>query len=252
MGYPTPRLSSATLTILNIKNIAMITIRKSSERGHSQIGWLDSFHTFSFSNYYDAEYMGFGNLRVINQDTVQPDNGFGRHAHQNMEIISYVIDGALEHKDSMGTGSIVTPGEIQRMSAGLGVEHSEFNHSKEKLLHFLQIWIVPDQQSIPPSYEQKSISQEKNKLILIGSPKGGDGAVLIHQYVKLYVAYMTSQHSLEYSFAKERKGWLQLIKGSITLADKVLSAGDGASIADEENIEIICDEHAEFLLFDLT
>jgi len=229
----------------------MIIIRKSLERGHSELGWLDSFHTFSFSNYHDSRYMGFGNLRVINQDTVQPGNGFGRHAHQNMEIISYVIDGALEHKDSMGTGSIVKPGEIQRMSAGSGVEHSEFNHSKDKPLQFLQIWILPNKQSIPPSYEQKSIPQEKNKLILIGSSESSNSAILIHQDVKLFAAYMTSKQSLEYDFAKGRKGWLQLIKGKITLTDKILKAGDGAAIADEETIKIICEEDTEFLFFDL-
>jgi redox-sensitive bicupin YhaK (pirin superfamily) len=229
----------------------MIILRKSAERGHSQIGWLDSYHTFSFSNYYDPKHMGFGNLLVINQDTVQPDKGFGRHAHKDMEIISYVIEGALEHKDSMGTGSIIRPGEIQRMSAGSGVEHSEFNHSKDQLLHFLQIWIVPNKRSISPSYEQKAISQEKNKLILIGSLQGNANAILIHQDVKLFVAYMTSTHSLDYDFEKGRKEWVQVIKGEINLAGQTLSAGDGAGIEDETKINITCKENAEFLLFDL-
>lgn len=229
----------------------MIIIRKSSDRGNSRINWLNSYHTFSFADYYDQNFMGFGSLRVINEDTVQPGYGFNKHPHHNMEIISYVIQGSLEHKDSMGTGSVITPGEIQKMSAGTGVEHSEFNHSKTELLHFLQIWIIPEKQQLQPSYEQKTIPQEKNKFLLIGSEKGGEQAISICQDVTLFVAYLTQNNSIQHSFAKERNGWLQLVKGKINLNKQTLSAGDGAAIIDEERIEIICEENAELLLFDL-
>jgi quercetin 2,3-dioxygenase len=229
----------------------MILIRKSAERGHSQIGWLDSFHTFSFGQYYDPKFMGYGNLRVINQDTVQAGNGFGKHPHENMEIISYVIDGELEHKDSMGTGSIIKPVEIQRMSAGTGVEHSEFNHSKTEPLHFLQIWIIPEKDGIKPGYEQKSIPKINNQFILIGSPEKNENAITIHQNVKLFAAYLSAKHALQYEFKNGHGGWLQLIKGKISINGLELSAGDGAAIADEKQISIESHEQAEFLFFDL-
>lgn len=229
----------------------MITIRKSAHRGNTQTDWLNSLHTFSFADYYDPQFMGFGTLRVINEDTVKPDNGFGAHAHNNMEIVSYVIEGALEHKDSMGTGSIIKPGEIQRMSAGTGVRHSEFNPSKEAPVHFLQIWIIPEKQQQPPSYEQKTIPKEDNKLILIGSPDGGTNTITIHQNVKLFSAHLTKNNSIQYAFEKNRKGWVQLIKGKITLNAESLSAGDGAAITDENTIQIACAEDTELLMFDL-
>jgi redox-sensitive bicupin YhaK (pirin superfamily) len=228
----------------------MITLRKSHDRGTNQINWLHSLHTFSFGNYYDPEFMGFGSLRVINEDIVQPGYGFSKHPHENMEIITYVVEGSLEHKDSMGTGSIIRPGEIQRMSAGTGVEHSEFNHSTTELLHLLQIWIIPKKNGLQPSYEQKNIPQENNKFLLIGSHDGGDHAVTIHQHIKLFVAYLTKNHSINYTLKKEKHGWLQLIKGKITLNKHSLSAGDGAAIIKEDKIEITCEEDAELLLFD--
>jgi redox-sensitive bicupin YhaK (pirin superfamily) len=230
----------------------MIFIRKSADRGKSQLGWLDSSHTFSFSSYHDPKFMGFSHLRVINEDIVQPDNGFGRHSHSDMEIISYVIDGSLEHKDSMGTGSTIRPGEIQRMSAGSGVEHSEFNHSKTDPLHFLQIWVLPEEKNLPPSYEQKKIVSKSNELILIGSKRGGENVITIHQDVELYVAYMLDDHSLSYEFKEDRQGWLQMVTGTIEVNGKKLSAGDGAAIIEDRYITIKCLECAEFLLFDLS
>jgi redox-sensitive bicupin YhaK (pirin superfamily) len=229
----------------------MLYIRKGQDRGHSRYSWLNSFHTFSFANYYDPGFMGYGSLRVINEDTVQPGYGFEAHPHHNMEIISYVVDGLLEHKDSMGTGSVIKPGEIQIMSAGTGVEHSEFNHSKKDSLHFLQIWIIPSKPGLQPSYQQKTIQQSKNSFILIGSNEPQDNAVIINQDVKLYAAYLTPENAIHYTFENKRRGWLQLVKGKIKLNGVSLSTGDGAVIQDEKNITIECVEDAELLLFDL-
>ncbi len=226
----------------------MIYIRKNTDRGKSQLNWLSSCYTFSFADYYDPQFMGFSSLRVINEDTVKPDFGFDRHPHNNMEIISYVIEGALEHKDSMGTGSVIRPGEIQKMSAGTGVEHSEFNHSKTDPLHFLQIWIIPEKQNVEPSYQQIKISQTDNQLILIGSNHDKDNVIKIHQDVSLYVAYMTPGHEIDYSLPSVHIAWLQLIKGEIQLNTHEMSAGDGAAIQDK-NIKIACSKKAEFLLF---
>jgi redox-sensitive bicupin YhaK (pirin superfamily) len=229
----------------------MIILRKANERGHSQMSWLNSFHTFSFAEYYDPAHMGFGDLRVINEDTVQPGQGFGRHSHQNMEIISYVTQGELAHQDSLGTGSIIKPGEIQRMSAGAGIQHSEFNHSDTDTLQFLQIWIIPKKSGLTPSYEQKPIQKINDQLILIGSEEGADGSITIHQDIKLYAAYLTLGHSIQYTFKNKRRGWLQLVKGKITLNGKQLVASDGAAIQEEEMIEIHCLENAELLFFDM-
>lgn len=229
----------------------MIFTRKSNDRGRTNFDWLGSFHTFSFANYYDPGFMNFGNLRVINEDTVNPGMGFGRHAHNDMEIISYVVNGALEHKDSMGTGSIIKPGEIQRMSAGTGVEHSEFNHSKTEPLHFLQIWIIPEKEGLKPSYEQKSISKVDNKLILIGSSDEREESITIHQDVKLYVAYLSKDHSIQYEIKDKRGVWVQLIKGQIDLNGQQISKGDGVAVFDENKIEIKSLETSELLLFDL-
>lgn len=230
----------------------MITIIKAHERGLTHIDWLKSYHTFSFGNYYDPKHMGFGDLRVINEDRVQPAKGFGTHQHADMEIISYVIEGALEHKDSMGTGSIIKPGEIQRMSAGSGVSHSEFNASQSEQVHFLQIWIMPNKKGIKPSYEQKSIPQNiHNQLILIGSPTGAEHAVSIHQDANLFVAYLDKNQSITHAFENSRLGWLQLIKGELELNGQILHAGDGAQCTDLSQIEMTAIENAEFLLFDL-
>ena len=229
----------------------MIIIRKANERGKTKIDWLNSSHTFSFGEYYDPKFMGFGNLRVINEDIVQPAQGFGTHPHRNMEIISYVVEGSLEHRDSMGTGSVIKPGEIQRMSAGSGVTHSEFNHSKDKLVHFLQIWIFPNQDNLQPSYEQKNIPQIKDKFILIGAKNPTENAVTIHQDVEVYAAYLSAHKTLTYELKATHHAWLQLIKGKIKVNDQLLSAGDGAAISSEKTVEIECIEDAELLFFDL-
>jgi redox-sensitive bicupin YhaK (pirin superfamily) len=228
----------------------MIYIRKNDTRGKSQFGWLTSFHTFSFGEYRDPNFMGFGSLRVINEDTVKPGFGFDRHPHNNMEIISYVVEGALEHRDSMGTGSVIQPGEIQKMSAGTGVEHSEFNHSKNEILHFLQIWIIPETKNLTPSYQQIKINKSNNEWILLGSNQKKENVITIHQNVNLYAAYLAENHEINYILENNRMGWLQLIKGKITLNNQELLAGDGAAIQDEE-IVIHCHKDAEILLFDL-
>ena len=229
----------------------MITIRKSTDRGQSQLPWLQSFHTFSFAGYHDPKFIHFGPLRVINEDTIKTGRGFGKHPHKNMEIITYVVEGSLEHKDSLGTGSIIKPGEIQRMSAGQGIEHSEFNHSDTDLLHLLQIWILPEKTDQPSSYEQKPINKKHNELILIGSRDGSAEAVTIHQDVNLFVAYLMPNHTLKYELIKKRKGWLQLIKGKIELNGQILLAGDGAGIKEEKELSIHSYENAELLFFDL-
>lgn len=230
----------------------MIKIRKSVDRGHSKSDWLMSAHTFSFADYYAPEFSGFGTLRVINEDVIQPGMGFGMHPHKHMEIMTYVIDGVLEHKDSLGNGSQILPGEIQRMSAGHGVRHSEFNPSPDKTLHLLQIWIHPNTTDLAPSYEQKSISRVKNQLILIGAEKGEQQVVTIHQDVKVFVAYLTQGHALNYALAFNRQIWVQLVKGQIQLNDAALYAGDGAAVVDEKILHITAHEDAELLLFDLT
>lgn len=228
-----------------------LKIRKSNERGHSQLDWLDSKHTFSFADYHDERYMGFGSLRVINEDVINAREGFGRHPHKNMEIITYVIHGALEHRDSLGTGSIIRPGEIQRMSAGTGIEHSEYNHSKDAPLHLLQIWIKPSTMGLQPGYEQKQIQKIDNQLILIGAQEPHENSVLIHQDVQLYVAYLTPGAVIHYALEKDRIGWLQLIRGQIQIDNQILTAGDGVGIQDMPHLDIHCMEAAELLWFDL-
>jgi len=228
----------------------MIQIRKSHDRGKSQLNWLDSHHTFSFADYYAPEFMKFGNLRVINEDTIQPSCGFGMHSHSDMEIITYVVQGSLEHKDSMGNGSLIQPGEIQIMSAGTGIRHSEYNHSKTEPLHLLQIWIIPEKSALRPGYQQKKIQKSANEFILIGARNGTDNAVTIHQDVNLYAAFFTKNHTLDYSLQTGRIGWLQLIKGKLKLNDQELSAGDGAAIHTQA-IHIHCLEDSELLFFDL-
>ncbi len=228
----------------------MIYIRKSEARGKSQFGWLTSLHTFSFGGYRDPDFMGFGSLRVINEDTVQAGFGFDRHPHSDMEIISYVVEGALEHRDSMGTGSVIRPGEIQKMSAGTGVEHSEFNHSKNELLHFLQIWIIPKTKNLQPEYQQIKINKSINEWILLGSNQEKENVITIHQDVNLYAAYLTKNSEISYSLSNNRIAWLQLIKGKITLNNQELLPGDGAAIQ-EVKLEIVCYDDAELLLFDL-
>ncbi|MEO0347126.1 MAG: pirin family protein [Pseudomonadota bacterium] len=231
----------------------MLAIRPADERGVANFGWLDSRHTFSFGHYHDPRFMGFGPLRVINEDRVKPSQGFGTHGHSDMEIISYVLDGALEHKDSLGTGSIIRPGDVQRMTAGTGVRHSEFNASDEDPVHFLQIWILPEKNGLEPSYEQKAFAAEdkRGQLRLVGSRDGRDGTVTIHQDVDLYASLLDDGESVSYSFAKGRYGWLQVARGSVRLDGNVLTAGDGVALKDASSITIDGVDDAEILLFDM-
>jgi quercetin 2,3-dioxygenase len=236
----------------------MITVRPKNERGLANFGWLDSRHTFSFGSYYDPNHMGFASLRVINEDKVIPAQGFNTHGHQDMEIISYVLSGELAHQDSMGNGSVIRPGNVQRMSAGTGVRHSEFNSSKINPVHLLQIWIMPEQTGLEPSYEEKNFTPEEKqgKLKLVGSRDGRDGSVTIHQDVNLYLATLNQGDRLTHEILDDRVVWLQVTKGTVSLNDLVLQAGDGAAIVNETKITI---EYAdsqnssetEVLLFDL-
>lgn len=231
----------------------MIEIRKANERGKVNMGWLNSLHTFSFGHYFDPDHMGFGNLRVINEDRVQPGKGFGTHGHQDMEIISYVIDGGLEHRDSLGNGSVIRPGDVQRMTAGTGVQHSEFNHSVDDLVHFLQIWILPEEKGLEPGYEEKRFEREEklDRLRLVGSQNGRDGSVKIHQDVDLYASVLTAGTELNHVFADGRKGWLQVVRGDVSVGGMALTAGDGAAITDADTASIVAGSEAEILLFDM-
>ncbi len=229
----------------------MIRVRKAEERGHFDHGWLNTYHTFSFADYHDPEFMGFRSLRVINEDRVRAGEGFGTHGHRDMEIISYVLEGALAHRDNMGHGGVIRPGDVQRMSAGTGVLHSEMNGSSDETVHFLQIWIIPERRGIAPGYEQKHFERDdlRGKLRLIAAPDGTDGAVTIHQDVRLYAAVLDGA-TVEHSFAPERHGWLQVTRGEVEINGKKLSAGDGAAISAEKTIAI-SGSAAEVLLFDL-
>jgi redox-sensitive bicupin YhaK (pirin superfamily) len=228
----------------------MITIRKAEERGHANHGWLDTYHTFSFADYYDPEHMGFRSLRVINDDVVKPGRGFGTHGHRDMEIITVVLDGELAHKDSMGTGSVIRPGEVQRMSAGTGVTHSEQNPSDDHELHLLQIWILPERGGMKPSYEQKHFPPEERKgqLRLVASPDGRDGSVTIHQDAALYVSTLDGE-TVTHDFGPNRYGWLHVAKGTVTLNGETLQAGDGAAIEKEGTVTL--GGNGDLLLFDL-
>jgi quercetin 2,3-dioxygenase len=231
----------------------MINIRPSEERGGGDYGWLNTRHTFSFNTYHDPKFMGFRSLRVINEDYVAPGQGFPTHPHRDMEIITYVLDGAIEHKDSLGTGSVIRPGDGQRMSAGSGIRHSEANPSKTEGAHFLQIWILPDRQGIKPSYEQKDFPTEekRGKLRLIASPTGNGGSVIIHQDAKLYVTLLAPGETVSHHLEPNRHAWVQIAKGSIELNGKPLKQGDGAAISDEKQLTVKVTEDAEVLLFDL-
>lgn len=228
----------------------MITIRKAGERGHFDHGWLNTHHTFSFADYYDPAFMGFRTLRVINEDRVKAGGGFGTHGHRDMEIISYVLEGELAHRDSMGTGSVIRPGDVQRMSAGTGVTHSEMNPSQENGVHFLQIWIVPERRGIEPGYEQKTFPEGelRGRLRLVASPDGAEGSVTIHQDVNLYSALLAGE-SVAHSYAPQRYGWVQVTRGDVEVNGLKLSAGDGAAISDESAVTI--SGSGEVLLFDL-
>jgi redox-sensitive bicupin YhaK (pirin superfamily) len=231
----------------------MIQIRRSEDRGHAQHGWLDSRHTFSFADYYDPKQMGFRVLRVINEDRVQPAKGFGTHGHRDMEILSYVLEGKLQHKDSMGTGSVIEPGDVQRMSAGTGVSHSEFNASSSEVVHFLQIWIMPANNGIQPGYEQKRFSQadKSGQLRLVASPDGRDGSVTIHQDVALFASMLESGTEVSHAVGPVRHAWVQVVRGKILLNGQTLAAGDGAAVSGENKLDIRGAETSELLLFDL-
>jgi quercetin 2,3-dioxygenase len=230
-----------------------IALRKSSERGGANFGWLDSKHTFSFGHYHDPKYMGFGSIRVINDDRVAPGGGFPTHPHADMEIISYVLDGALEHKDSIGTGSVIRPGDVQRMSAGTGIRHSEFNASKTAPVHFLQIWIIPEKEGLPASYEQKSFSDadKRGKLRLVGSRDGRDGSVTIHQDVSFYASLLASGDAVSYDVTAGRAVWIQVAQGSVKLNGTALGEGDGAAVTAPGLLQLEGAEDAEVLLFDI-
>jgi hypothetical protein len=232
----------------------MISVRPAEERGLANLGWLNSRHSFSFGHYYDPQHMGFGPLRVINEDRVSPGGGFDTHGHRDMEIISYVLDGALEHKDSIGTGSVIRPGDVQRMSAGTGVHHSEFNHSQTAPVHFLQIWLMPEQEGLKPSYEQKNFaaSEKQGKLRLIVSPDGRDGSLTIHQDTAIFASVLKEGEQVTHTLKPDRKAWLQVVRGSLDLNGQWLRTGDGASVEDAPTLTIAAHSDAtEILLFDL-
>jgi len=231
----------------------MIEVRRGSERGHVNHGWLDSYHTFSFDSYYDPQHMHFRHLRVINEDRVQPGQGFPTHPHRDMEIITYVLEGAIEHKDSMGTGSVIRPGEIQHMSAGTGVTHSEYNPSKTELLHLLQIWIMPEVKGIRPGYDQKStgLSQHPDQLRFIASRDEHDGAVRINQDTNLFAGIVKSGTTVQHKLEPNRYAWLQVARGSVQLNGTDLQAGDGAAVSGEKKLVIAGITDSEILLFDL-
>ena len=231
----------------------MITIRKAEERGHFDFGWLNTYHTFSFGDYYDPKHTQFRTLRVINEDFVQGGRGFPRHGHRDMEIITYILQGALEHRDSIGTGSVIRQGDVQRMSAGTGVMHSESNPLDDKPVHLLQIWILPEEQNLSPEYEEKSFSndEKRNKLRLIVSPDGREGSVKIHQDANIYSVLLDNGREVVQPLASGRHAWLQVAAGSVALNNISLKQGDGAAVSQDASMKITAKESAEILLFDL-
>jgi redox-sensitive bicupin YhaK (pirin superfamily) len=233
----------------------MMTIRRSAERGHGDHGWLDTRHTFSFADYHDEAHMGFGPLRVINEDRVAPGQGFGTHGHRDMEIVSYVLEGELAHRDSMGTGSVIRPGEVQRMSAGTGVRHSEENPSRERPVHFLQIWIVPDRAGHAPSYEQRAFpeAERRGRLRLVASPDGAEGSVRLHQDARLFAGLLGAGERAALPLAGGRSAWVQVARGAVSVNGQALAAGDGAALTGEAAVEVAGagEGIAELLVFDL-
>ncbi len=231
----------------------MITIRKSEDRGHFDLGWLDTYHTFSFDQYHDPNHMGFHTLRVINEDRVQPGRGFPTHSHRDMEIVTYILEGALQHQDSMGNGSIIRPGDVQRMTAGTGIAHSESNPSQTDAVHLLQIWILPNKRGLKPGYEQKAFSQEDRRAILrlIASEDARDGSVRIHQDVNVYASLLEIGQEVVHRLAPNRHAWIQVARGAIAVNGEKLNESDGAAISGESNLTIVGHESAETLLFDL-
>jgi quercetin 2,3-dioxygenase len=231
----------------------MTEVRRSQERGHAQHGWLDSFHSFSFADYHDPDHMGFGPLRVINEDRVQPGRGFGTHSHRDMEIISYVLEGGLAHKDSMGNGSVIRPGDVQRMSAGTGVAHSEYNASDRDPVHFLQIWIEPNVRGVKPSYEEKRFddASKRGRLRLIASADGRDGSVTIHQDASLYAALVEGAEALDFEPLPGRKVYVHVVRGEVEVNGQPLAAGDAIKLSNERRVRVERGRGAEILLFDL-
>ena len=231
----------------------MITLRPARERGHAEHGWLESWHTFSFAGYHDPLHVGFRDLRVINEDRVQPGRGFATHSHREMEILSYVIDGALEHRDSLGNGSVIRPHEVQRMSAGTGISHSEFNPSRAELVHFLQIWILPEREGIAPGYEQRAFPPEerRSRLRLVASRDGREGSVTIHQDVSVLLALLAPGDRVEHPLRAGRHAWVQVVRGRLELGGRPLAAGDGAAISGEPAVRLAAQDESEALVFDL-
>lgn len=231
----------------------MLTVRHAKQRGHADHGWLDSYHTFSFASYHDPAFMGFRGLRVINEDRVQPGQGFGTHPHRDMEILSYVLDGGLQHRDSLGSGSVIRPGDVQRMSAGTGILHSEFNASKEAPVHFLQIWIQPQQHGIAPSYEQKHFppTERVGRLRLVASPAAEDGSLRIHADVRVYAGLLAAGQSVDHTLASGRHAWVQVARGTARVNGVEVQAGDGVALSQEAQLRIEGVADAELLLFDL-
>jgi redox-sensitive bicupin YhaK (pirin superfamily) len=231
----------------------MVEIRRSGERGYADHGWLKSFHTFSFADYHDPAHMGFGPLRVINEDRVAPGMGFGTHGHRDMEIISYVLDGELAHRDSLGNGSVIRPGDVQRLSAGTGVRHSEYNHSKDRVTHFLQIWIEPNVTGVAPSYEEKRFSDadKRGRLRLVASSDGTEGSVKIHQDARVYAGLFDGEEAAELELAPGRSGYLHVARGEIEIAGERLGAGDAAMVTDAQRVKLSAGRSAEVIAFDL-
>jgi quercetin 2,3-dioxygenase len=231
----------------------MITIRKSEDRGHFNLGWLDTYHTFSFDQYFNPAHMHFRRLRVINEDRVAPGQGFPTHSHRDMEIITYILSGALEHRDSMGNGSVIRPGDVQRMTAGSGVSHSEFNPSQSEAVHLLQIWILPNARNLPPGYEEKHFAEDerRGRLQLIASEDGREGSVTIHQDAKVYATLLEAGQTVTQAIDPDRYAWLQVARGTIRLNEMELRQGDGAAVSKESELAIAAHDQAELLLFDL-
>jgi quercetin 2,3-dioxygenase len=231
----------------------MITIRKADQRGHFDHGWLDTYHTFSFGSYQDRDHMGFRSLRVMNEDVVAPGRGFGTHPHNDMEIVTCVLEGALEHKDSMGNGEVLRPGEFQRMTAGTGITHSEFNPLPDEPTHLYQIWLRPERKGLTPSYEQKRFDphEQHNALRLVASPDAADGSLTIHQDARIYLATLEQAASLQHQLSPRRHAWLQVLRGGVRLNDHELNTSDGAAVSDETQLTITAAEDSRIMLFDL-
>jgi quercetin 2,3-dioxygenase len=231
----------------------MIQIRKAAERGHFDHGWLDTYHSFSFADYFDPAHMGFRSLQVINDDRVQPGQGFGMHGHRDMEIVTYVLEGALEHQDSMGNGSIIHAGELQRMTAGTGVRHSEFNPSDKEWVHLYQIWLLPERKGLEPSYEQLAVGEEqkRGRFRLVASPDGADGSLTIHQNARLYLASLLPGQAVAHPIERGRAAWLQVLQGSVNFLGQDLSTGDGVAVTEESSVAVQAALPSEMLLFDL-